>query len=272
MSQGSSESTGQNDRRRRFAAPRRSTAPAPLDDSLGRIPAGTRVYDRTHYLIDRARGRNVIHLGFVDARNMREKLDTSAWLHAQLAEVAAHIVGIDADSAGVEVARELGYEAYVADVESFESIGATGARPAEIVIAGEIIEHLGSPGSFLDATGQLIEPDGELAITTPNPTALTNVILGLMRREAQNADHVGWQSWRTLEALLDRHGYDVAELAYYRHPRFVPSPEEPLGARVRCWAFNAYQSIAWPVFAAAPSLADGLIVVAKLLTAGAQPA
>jgi SAM-dependent methyltransferase len=255
----------------RFAAPRRSIAPAPLEDSLGRIPTGTRVYDRVHYLLDRARGRNVIHLGFVDARNMREKLDSSAWLHAKLAEVAASIVGIDADAAGVEVARELGYEAYVADVENAASIKTAGAAPADVVIAGEIIEHLDSPGRFLDSTSQLIKPDGELVITTPNPTALTNVVLGLMRREVQNADHVGWQSWRTLAALLSRHGYDVSELAYYRHPRFVASPQQRLGARMRCWTFNAYQSIAWPVLAAAPSLADGLIVVAKPVAAANQP-
>lgn len=243
-------------------APRRATAPAPLEDSIGRIPSGTRIYDRVAYLIDAARGKRVIHLGFVDARNMEEKLESSTWLHAQLASVAAELVGIDTDARGVEVARSLGYEVYVADAESAESIEATAVAPAEIVIAGEIIEHLDNPGGFLDAMCKLIAPGGSLVITTPNSTALTNVLFGLARREVQNADHVGWHSWRTLEALLSRHRYDVTELAYYRHPRFVPSPEEPIATRIRCNAFNVYQALLCPLLTIAPSLADGLIVVA----------
>ena len=84
-----------------------------------------------------------------------------------------------------------------------------------------------------------------------------------MGREVQNADHVGWHSWRTLEALLDRHEYSVLALNYYRHPRFVPSPGTPLKARLRCLLFNVYQSAIWPILAVAPALPDGLLVVAQ---------
>jgi SAM-dependent methyltransferase len=247
----------------KLAGPPRSAAPAPLEDSVGRVPAGTRVYDRVDFLVNRARGRSVTHLGFVDARNMQAKLDRSAWLHGKLAESASDLVGIDADPVGVTIARDLGYEAHVANCQSESSVATAGVRAADLVIAGEIIEHLDQPGAFLDAVRQLINPDGELVITTPNPTAFTNALLGLLRREVQNADHVGWHSWRTLETLLARHHYSTVELAYYRHPRFVPSREDPLRSRIRCRTFNAYQATAWPLFAIAPSLADGLIIVAR---------
>src|SRR5437868_4567889 len=89
----------------RLTAPTRSTAPAPLADSMGRIPAGTRVYDRVAYLVERARSKSVAHLGFVDARNMRVKVDRSAWLHAQLGSVTERLVGLDMDQTGVQTAR-----------------------------------------------------------------------------------------------------------------------------------------------------------------------
>jgi SAM-dependent methyltransferase len=247
----------------RLAAPGKTTAPPPLEDSLGRIPPGTRVFDRFDYLVERARGRSVIHLGFVDARNMMEKVDRSMWLHDKLGRVAGQLVGIDADAKGVGIARSLGYQTAAADCQSYESVAAARVDPAALVIAGEIIEHLDKPGDFLSAVKQLIAADGELVITTPNPTSLTNAILALMGREVQNADHVGWQSWRTLEALLGRHGFALTELAYYRHPKYVPAANDPLTSRIRCRTFNAYQTLAWPLLAIAPSLADGLIVVAR---------
>jgi len=249
----------------RLRAPQRSTAPAPLGDSVGRIPRGTRVYDRVAYLRRRASGRSVIHLGFVDARNMAAKVQHEAWLHAQIAEEARDLVGLDASPEGVDTARALGFMAHVADAQSRDSLASTGVAPADLVLAGEVIEHLDRPGDFLDAVRQLVAPGGELVITTPNPYALTNVVMGLLWREVQNSDHVGWHSWRTLEALLRRHGFAVTELAYYRHPKFDPASAATTSARLRCRVFNTYESLIWPLFAIAPALADGVIVVAKPL-------
>ena len=247
----------------RITGPPRSTAPPPLGDSLGRLPSETRVYDRVTYLLERARGRSVIHLGFVDARNMHEKVRSAAWLHEQLAQTTTRLVGIDTDEDGVRAARELGHEAYTADCQSSADVADLELEPADVVLAAEIIEHLDSPGAFLEAVRPLIASGGELVVTTPNPTSLTNVLLALARTEIQNADHVGWQSWRTLDTLLARHGYSRVSVAFYRHPCFVASRRDSLATRARCRAFNAYQSLAWPLFAVAPSLADGLIVVAQ---------
>jgi SAM-dependent methyltransferase len=248
---------------RRGLSPRRTAAPPPLEDSFGHLPVGVRVCDRVSYLVERATGRSVIHLGFVDARNMQEKLDSSAWIHAQLADAATRIVGVDADAPGVAAAQGLGYDARVIDCQDIEGVKVANLEPAELVVAAEIIEHLDRPGDFLDAVRPLIAPEGKLIITTPNPTSLTNVLLGLVHREVQNADHVAWHSWRTLQALLERHRYAMVDLAYYRHPRFVASGEEPLSMRVRCSVFNLYQAAIWPLLALSPSLADGVIVMAR---------
>jgi len=241
---------------------RRSSSPAPPADSLGRLPDAA-IVDRTSFLTGLAAGRSVIDLGFVDRGRTDSKRAQGEWLHERLAGVASSIVGIDADEQGVEEARRRGLAARLADCQDAVGIAALGLEPAELVIAGELIEHLDSPGVFLRAIRPLAAVNGRLAITTPNPLALTNVLLGLARREVQNVDHVGWQSWRTLNTLLERNGWHGERVAFYRHPRYVSPTGAPRGIRARTWAFNIYQALATPLFHVAPSTADGLIVVAR---------
>lgn len=228
--------------------------PAPPAESIHRVPK-SRVVDRVDRLLELTAGRRVIDLGFVDSGRMRAKREHGAWLHARLAEAAGDLVGIDADEEGVALARELGYDAHAADCESSESLAALGLEPAEIVLAGELIEHLDRPGAFLAAARALVAEDGLLVITTPNAGALTNTLAGLLGVELVNSDHVGWQSWHTLKTLLERNGWHLRSLEYYRFPSLAPD-----GLRVQ--AFNTYQRLARPLFKLRPSLADGLIVTA----------
>ncbi|HZR95118.1 MAG TPA: class I SAM-dependent methyltransferase [Gaiellaceae bacterium] len=224
--------------------------------SVHRVPRA-RVVDRLTALRAIVRGRRVVDLGFVDEGQMGAKRGRGTWLHEAVAREAKEAVGIDADESGVRRAVELGFTAHHADVEDEESLRALGLEPADVVVAGELIEHLDRPGAFLDAVHVLLRADGDLVITTPNAHALTNLLGALAGRELVNPDHVSWFSWRTLETLLSRHRWRIESLMYYRFPH-VES-----GAPAARAAFNGYQAIARPLFALRPSLADGILVVAR---------
>jgi SAM-dependent methyltransferase len=224
--------------------------------SVHRTPRA-RLVDRLDELLALARGRRVIDLGFVDEGMMLSKLGRGGWLHDLLATSARELVGVDADAAGVAEARGLGFDAYAADVEDGEAIAALDLEPAEVVVAGELIEHLDRPGAFLDAVKPLVAPSGMLVLTTPNAHALTNVLAALLGRELVNPDHVSWFSWRTLATLLERHNWRFESLAYYRFPRVESGPTLQRGA------FNTYQSLAAPLLRLRPALADGILAVAR---------
>lgn len=224
---------------------------------MHRVPHA-RLVDRVDELRRLTRGRRVIDLGFVDEGQMDSKRSRGSWLHEALAAEARELVGVDAEADGVEHARALGYEAYAADVESGVEIADLGLEPADVVVAGELVEHLDRPGDFLEAVKPLISRDGVLVLTTPNAHSLTNVLGALAGRELVNPDHVAWLSWRTLATLLARHDWTIESLAYYRFPRVEG------GALAPRIAFNGYQTVARPFFRWRPNLADGVLVVARL--------
>lgn len=213
---------------------------------------------REAWIVEFVRGKSVAHLGFADTGCELTRSRTGSWLHAQLAE-SSRLVGIDITPAAVEAARSRGYAAYVADCTSVSEIRALGLDPVEVVLAGEIIEHVDNPGGLLEAAKALLHPGGVLVLTTPNARCLTDVIVAGANREVIHPDHVALYSQRTLSALLNRYAWEVAETLVYMNPR---SREIPVSVKVAAMRFAAEVQRAL-VATVAPYLADGLIVVAE---------
>jgi|SRR5581483_6613472 len=229
--------------------------------SLHRLRKRPPLVDRVPWLEASARDASVAHLGFVDAARGEDKRESGTWLHERLARSAARLIGIDDDSDGVERARRAGFEAYRCDLQDVDAVSALGLRPAELAIAGELIEHLDCPGRFLDAVRSLVVDGGRLILTTPNATSLTNLVVAVSRREWSSPHHVGMYSWRTLSSLLGRHGWEAQEILFYYRGRRVGA--EAAARPGLAAAFNSYERVTRPVLRRLPAIADGLIVVAR---------
>ena len=254
---------GARDNGHRAEGPR-GLAPVPPDTEQTKVFRLPRVgvEDRLEFLRAAATGRRVFDLGFVDKGLMTTKRSAGTWLHALLSEVAGELVGLDVNEEGVGRARALGFHAMVADCQDRRSLASLRLRPADVVLAGELIEHLDRPGAFLEAVKVLIRDDGVLIMTTPNAFALANFLAAAMGREVINVDHVAWHSWRTLESLLARHGWRIQQLRYYARQPLAPQSGSPWRHRATITAYNAFRRVTRPFYAIWPSLADGMIIVA----------
>ena len=181
---------------------------------LPRVPS----VDRVAFLRSMARGKRVIHAGFCGTEGYPHRSESlGGWLHGQLAAEASELIGVDINRRGVEAAVHHGYEAVAADVRDKEALSALRLDPADVVIAGELIEHLDDPGSFLDGAHVLVKPEGHLVLTTPNAHALRHTIATLAGIETINPDHVALYSWYTLTNLVQRHGWTVRWFGTYHH-------------------------------------------------------
>lgn len=158
-------------------------------ESAVRCPPPDGIVDQRVWLPERAAGRRVVHLGCVDDRLTEERAGTGDLLHEELAKVAAELVGVDISAAGIELMRTLVPGPY--EVGDVEHLGDLDLPECDLVIAAEIIEHLGSPGLFLSGLRDYLAGTGASAlITTPNALGWRIMAKWTMRRrEVTHPDH-----------------------------------------------------------------------------------
>ena len=106
----------------------------------------------------------------------------------------------------------------------------------DLVHASHLIEHLNSPGSFLDEAARVLAPGGFLVLTTPNADGFQARLRGPKWRSAIY-DHLYLFSLRTLRALLESKGFAVTRSATWggwpqgMHPAFIKRPLDSLAKR-----------------------------------------
>jgi len=166
------------------------------------------VTDRADFLVARARGKRVLDVGCVD--HSYSSSARTGWLHRAVAGAAADCLGVDVLAEDVEQMRREGYDVMAGDITApSDDLRARG--PFDLVIAGEIIEHLGCPQQLLAATVDLLAPDGELVVTTPNPYAPQPVRNGRRRYASENVDHTCFLFPSGMAEMADRTGLRLVE-------------------------------------------------------------
>jgi SAM-dependent methyltransferase len=138
------------------------------------------VADRGEYLCGLARGKHVLDVGVVD-----HFTDSGQHLHRQLTRAAAECLGVDVLHDGIEALRREGFNVRVCDITRETIDGAF-----DVIVAGELIEHLGYPEALFQLGRRNLVPGGRLVLTTPNPYYLGRIRDALLGRSRDNADHV----------------------------------------------------------------------------------
>jgi 2-polyprenyl-3-methyl-5-hydroxy-6-metoxy-1,4-benzoquinol methylase len=185
--------------------------------------AWTSTVDRRAYILKACRGARVLHLGCVDHPFLHERLAAGDLLHAAIDEVAAELWGVDLDRAGLETLRAAGFaNLHEADIERLEAAALPGRF--DVIVAGEIVEHLTSPGAFLRQVPRLLAPAGKLLVTVSSAQSIRLAANALRRVEVVHPDHKAYFSPHTLTELLASSALTVVDLRpYWARPRRAPA-------------------------------------------------
>jgi 2-polyprenyl-3-methyl-5-hydroxy-6-metoxy-1,4-benzoquinol methylase len=174
------------------------------------------------FVLRHVHGKEVLDLGCV--QHNPENYKSRYWLHKAIAGFASRLEGMDLYSEGVLYLRERGYNVSVGDATKF-NLG----RRFEVIVVGDLIEHLENFEGFIESCQAHLRPAGKLLISSPNPWYWRNVVKAILRSEvANNPEHTCWLCPRTLRQLVRRHGMDVVEVSFgsrYLRDRVMPLPK-----------------------------------------------
>jgi 2-polyprenyl-3-methyl-5-hydroxy-6-metoxy-1,4-benzoquinol methylase len=157
---------------------------------------------RERILLEIAAGKDVLDIGSVG--------QTGAYnLWDELKAKAQTLTGIDIQSSKVP-------GVVLGNMETYDF-----KRKFDVVVAGDVIEHVQNQGLLLDNIRRHLRDDGHLLITTPNAKWWTVFLRA-------NQTHTLWHDRHTLLRILENHGFVIERLAYYPgnkkhyHPMILP--------------------------------------------------
>jgi SAM-dependent methyltransferase len=212
---------------------------------------------RIDHLSNLCRGKKVLHLGCTNWPYLAQSQQDDRFLHTVLGREAAELWGLDSDSDGLAAMRADGVERLVeGDLEALESVSID--ADFDVIVAGEVIEHLSNPGLFLRGVRSHMTEKTRLVITTVNAfCAFRTAVYAFLGKGGVNepihVDHVSYYSYSTLHRLVSRHGLSVEKTSFY-----------DLGREHRPHASWRVRSVNDAAVRFWPQLADGIIVECRL--------
>ncbi|MBA3335017.1 MAG: methyltransferase domain-containing protein [Acidobacteria bacterium] len=202
-------------------------------------------------------GKKVLHLGCTDHPYTLEAIKNNMLLHFKLEKTAKELYGFDYDQEGIDILSKAGgRNLFRADLEKLDEVELD--ETFEVIIAGEMIEHLSNPGLFLRGIKRFMHSETSLVITTINAySALRFFMYGLRGKGGENEpvhlDHVAYYSYRTLSLAIRRETLQVKNFYFYDI-----GPEHRQFNR---WFYNFINDVS---VSFSPQLSDGVIAVCHL--------
>ena len=153
-------------------------------------------------------GKRVLDLGVV--QHSLDALEYDTWLHREVVRKSSFCIGLDIDAVGLDELEKRGFNVIHADAQDF-SLDET----FDVIVAGDLIEHLHNVGGFLESCKKHLSDDGIIAISTPNVFWWKTFLHVLFRGNASpHPEHTCWFCAITLEQILARHDFEITEFQY----------------------------------------------------------
>ncbi len=163
-------------------------------------------------IVSQATDRRVLHLGCVGHTDLplERKIELAGeTLHASLEKVCKSVLGVDLDRQAIEGLKAAGTFPNLIVGDACELDPVEIGDDWELIVVGDLIEHVSNPGGLLDSIKSVMNPETRLLITTPNSFSLPANIRHALGAFREGNEHVLSFNYINIQHLLDRHGLEA---------------------------------------------------------------
>ena len=143
-----------------------------------------------------------------------------------MAEIGCKVVGVEIDPVAAERARAHADQVVVGDLVTMDLGAELGEGRFDVLVFGDVLEHLPDPLAALRATRSLLRPGGHIVLSVPN-VAHGDVRLALLAGRFDYAElglldrtHLRFFTWDTLRTLVHDAGFVAVEVRRAQLPLF----------------------------------------------------
>ena len=162
-------------------------------------------YDRHHLLLEWVgRGRRVLEVGC-----------STGYMSRDLVQRGCCVTGIEVDRVAAQRARTYCQAVYVLDLNEQEWIAGFPERGFDVVLLGDVLEHLAMPDATLVQLRDVVSSEGSLVISLPNVVhwvTRLKILFGQFDYEAWGTldhTHLRFFTPKTARALIEGAGYRI---------------------------------------------------------------
>jgi len=186
-----------------------------------------RAKTRDSIICSLCKNKKVLHIGATDSPYTEDKFKNGLLLHTQLMQCSSEVYGIDIDQKAISFLQSQGISNITYhDMNYVKNLDYT----PDVIIFGEIIEHLQNLQLALTTLKSIMTPETKLIISTPNLLSILSFMSSfLLNREWIHEDHKVGFTYGLLNQLLVANNLQV-ETFYFTYlplskcwwPRVIP--------------------------------------------------
>lgn len=152
------------------------------------------------------KGKKVLDLGVGDT--------DYRFLHKFIKENSKFVLGVEIENKRAEKLIKEGYNIKIGNAENIDL-----KEKFDVVIAGDLIEHLDNPGMFLNNVKKHLRKKGIFICNTPNIYSFNFIIRGLIfgGKVSHFKEHTIGFTNQLLTELFSRHNLRIKKTIYFTH-------------------------------------------------------
>jgi methionine biosynthesis protein MetW len=180
-------------------------------------------YEPKEFVLGHAYDRNWILLDWVGTgKRVLEVGCSTGYMSRLMAERNCVVTGIEVDVEAAEKARRYCSEVYVMDLDSDDWVPSLRDKGFDVVLLGDVLEHLVDPLKVLHRMQEVLGKDGSLVISLPNVVhwaTRLKILMGQFDYQSLGTldhTHLRFFTLKTARELIESVGYRIVRF----HPAF----------------------------------------------------
>ncbi len=166
---------------------------------------------REQLISDFCRGKDVLDIGCVN-HNI-DNTYSDQWLHQSVVKVAKSCLGLDILEEEIKDLSERGFDVMAADATRPLEV----ARTFDVIVLGNLIEHLANFEGLLLNINRLLRPEGCVLVITPNPFYREQYFYSAFKNDILiNPEHTCWIDPVALDQLVRRYGLSTRSVHWIK--------------------------------------------------------